>query len=675
MANIKYRPDIDGLRAIAVLLVITFHFNKDILPSGFIGVDIFFVISGFIITSAIFPQMISGDFTFSSFYEKRIKRILPLFYLVAILSLVLAYILFAPNDFSSFADSLRYSSVFISNIYFEKSTGYFAPSSETMPLLHIWSLSVEEQFYFIWPIVLLVCVRYLPKKSASSMLILSMVALVGLSQFLALTEPSQAYFLIQGRAFEMLMGASLALAIFKAREKRLVLPNKVYVLTGAAGTLFLVLSLVYLDKSKIFPGLNAAIVCFGAVLLIFSGDKKDSPTSKFLSLPILVWIGRLSYSLYLWHWPVQAFYRYYEPEFGIKGFVICSALTLGLSLLSYKLVENPARYFSVKKKYVFIGYFLIPVVALVLIAKNIEKHEGYPNRFSKEAMALYYDSVSNIDSEKQSRKQLEAYEPFFPMLLGDQTKSSPSVFLWGDSHAQHFQPFVDELGKKYHFGALYAGAGGCPPIAEGGRVRYGELEDHCYKTNERALERILDSDAKVVFLGGRWATYTETTLAKNEEGRSIYLGDEQDRTESLANNRRVFDKGLEETISKLISHGKTPVIFGQVPSYSFKPSNCLVKKANYHWMAKSSCDENEEPFKERYRYFNDMLNSLKKKYPQLVIIDIPDLLCKDNKCVSSIDGKPIYKDNNHINAVGSRKIYEAYMASSDSDRLKALFAS
>ncbi|WP_232314543.1 acyltransferase family protein [Grimontia marina] len=162
MTNQKYRPDVDGLRAIAVLLVIIFHFNTDILPGGFIGVDIFFVISGFIITSTIYPQMLAGTFTFSSFYERRIKRILPLFYTVALSCLVAAYFLFAPNDFSAFADSLRYASVFISNIFFEKNTGYFAPSSETMPLLNIWSLSVEEQFYFIWPMALTACIRYFP---------------------------------------------------------------------------------------------------------------------------------------------------------------------------------------------------------------------------------------------------------------------------------------------------------------------------------------------------------------------------------------------------------------------------------------------------------------------------------------------------------------------------------
>ncbi|MEZ9523055.1 acyltransferase family protein [Enterovibrio norvegicus] len=675
MASIKYRPDVDGLRTVAVLLVIIFHFNKDILPSGFIGVDVFFVISGFIITSAIYPQMKSGTFTFLDFYEKRIKRILPLFYIVAISSLITAYFLFSPNDFSGFADSLRYASVFISNIYFEKNTGYFAPSSETMPLLNIWSLSVEEQFYFVWPIALLLCSRYLPTKVVPKVLILVLLSMIGYSQYLALTSPSEAYFLIQSRAFEMLIGAALALLLFKLRSEDRSYECRFYATAGIVGVLLVSIALVILDKGDVFPGVNAAIVCFGTALIIFSGENTNTPITRFLSLPVLVWLGKLSYSLYLWHWPIQAFYRYYQSDFGWKGFVTCSLLTFVFSYLSLKLIENPARYFKLKRRYVFVGYFFVPVLSFVLLAKNIDKQEGYPERFSTEAMALYYDSVSKIELDGQTRKQFEEFEPFRPMLLGDQSVSSPSAFLWGDSHAEHFQSFVDELGKKYHFGALYGGQGGCPPIAEGGRVRHGDLEAHCYQSNERLLEQVLASDADVVFLGGRWATYSETTLAENEDGRNIYLGDVTDRSESIDNNRRVFSSGLEKTISTLIEHGKTPVVFGQVPSFPFKPSNCLVKKANYSWAAKESCDTASTQFFERYTYANHLLLELQHKYPETVIIDIPDLVCDGKSCVSALNGKPLYSDNNHINSVGAKAFYDAYMLTDASGVMKTLFAS
>ncbi|WP_347230908.1 SGNH hydrolase domain-containing protein [Enterovibrio norvegicus] len=285
-------------------------------------------------------------------------------------------------------------------------------------------------------------------------------------------------------------------------------------------------------------------------------------------------------------------------------------------------------------------------------------------------MALYYDSVSKIEANNEVRKQLMGYEPFRPMLLGDQSVSKPTAFLWGDSHAEHFQSFVDQLGKKYQFGALYAGQGGCPPIAAGGRVRFGELEEHCYKTNEQALKTILDSDVEFVFLGGRWAVYTQTTLAENEAGRHIFLGDESDRSESLENNRRVFDKGLEQTIDLLVKNGKTPIVFGQVPSFPFKPSNCLVKRANYRWAAKDNCDAEYEPFKQRYSYASNLLLDLQKKYPEMLIIDIPSLACNGEKCVSSLDERPLYSDNNHINAVGAKAFYETYMRSDASEELK-----
>lgn len=209
MTFTKYRADIDGLRAIAVLAVMAFHFNSQWLPGGFIGVDVFFVISGFIITRIIYAEINADKFKFSNFYIKRIKRILPLFYLVSITSLLISWLIFTPDDLVRFADSLRYASVFIANTYFEKNSGYFAPAAESLPLLHMWSLSVEEQFYFLWPLLLFALVKYLPAKHIKVLLLAFCVVLIGVSEYAARGSEAAAYFLIQNRASELMMGALL----------------------------------------------------------------------------------------------------------------------------------------------------------------------------------------------------------------------------------------------------------------------------------------------------------------------------------------------------------------------------------------------------------------------------------------------------------------------------------
>lgn len=237
MSNLKYRADIDGLRAIAVLMVVLFHMNAYWIPGGFIGVDIFFVISGYIITSAIYPQIVNKEFSFNQFYVKRIKRILPLFYLVAMTSLVFAYWLYTPNDFMGFADSLRYASTFIANVYFEKHSGYFAPTSETLPLLHTWSLSIEEQFYFVWPMVLILAARYLNSRFFWGVMFATLVGFIGYSEYMARLGGSSGYYLIQSRAFELLMGALLAIMVYPKAKTAGNYQEAFIILLGLSGWL------------------------------------------------------------------------------------------------------------------------------------------------------------------------------------------------------------------------------------------------------------------------------------------------------------------------------------------------------------------------------------------------------------------------------------------------------
>ncbi|KLV07447.1 acyltransferase [Photobacterium aquae] len=665
MSHIKYRPDIDGLRAIAVIAVIIFHMNAQWLPGGFIGVDIFFVISGFIITSVIYPQINAGRFSFDIFYIKRIKRILPLFYLVATSSLALAYLIYTPNDFVGFANSLRYASVFISNIYFEKQSGYFAPAAETMPLLHTWSLSVEEQFYFIWPVLLILASKYLSRRLFAIVMGLTLVALTGLSQYMALNDPSAGYYLIQSRGFELLIGALLAIALYEKRARGLSLPTQAYQLLGVAGALGIALLSVVLNKNHVFPGINALWVTLATCMLILAGESQHSWVSRFLGRSPFLLLGRLSYSLYLWHWPVLAFYRYTFNQLGPVDALICAVITFALSVFSWRLYENPLRYLRLHHRWVYLFYLVLPIAIAVTTAKLIAKNEGYPHRFSEQVQKLF--QASSLDFFELQHPQLDGEElkPFENNIIGDDSLNHPEqlrALVWGDSHGGHFRGFVDELGKIYGFSALYGGAGGCPPALGMDIIKHGEPEGECEDTNTQLAEALQNTKAKVVFLAGRWAMYTETTRSPGEKGDNVYLGDEISHSESKANNRRVLREGLERTVQYLIARGITPVIFEQAPDYPFMPSNCWVKKATFTAFTGTNCNIDSGAMTTRQGYANQLVRDIAAKYPQVILLPVVGALCDSKECQSMLNGVPLYSDNNHLNDAGAREIFKTMQA-------------
>ncbi|MGF1754908.1 acyltransferase, partial [Vibrio makurazakiensis] len=641
------------LRAIAVILVIIFHMNGSWIPGGFIGVDVFFVISGYIITSAIYPQILAKQFSFNEFYVKRIKRILPLFYVVSLTSLVLSYLLYTPNDFASFADSWRYASSFIANIYFERLSGYFAPTSETLPLLHTWSLSIEEQFYFVWPLVLLISARFLGNKLFAVVMAITVVVLLAYSEFISVTSPGAGYYLIQSRGFELLIGALLSILFFYKRKGEVSLPKPAYQLSGIIGFSSLFALAFFLDKDSVFPGVNALWVALASAMIILSGESKATWVSSVLSQKPVVLVGRLSYSLYLWHWPVLAFYRYYNDTFTALDALICGLITVVLSIASWQLIENPLRHLNLKKRWVYLFYFVLPVTISIIAAKNIASNDGYPERFTDKALRLYQISSYTYDEEKYLQPLKDKSEPFEPYIIGDESKPINTI-IWGDSHAGHFRSFVDEVGNEFGFSSLIAGSAGCPPLLGSDLIKHGEPEAPCTNRNNRFKEAIEKTKPAVVFLAARWAMYTETTRANGERGSRVYLGDSSDYSESINNSRRAFNLGLQNTVEFLLENEIVPVLFEQAPSYSFKPSNCLMKNLAYSWKVSSSCDLPIGDMESRQEYSNQVVRDIASKYPEVLLIPTVSLMCDGEECKSNDNGVPFYHDNNHLNSQGAR---------------------
>jgi peptidoglycan/LPS O-acetylase OafA/YrhL len=341
-AHAKYRPDIDGLRAVAVLPVLFYHLGIGLTPGGFVGVDVFFVISGYLITGLISAEMHEGTYSITNFYVRRARRIFPaLFFMCAVTALfVLLFCL--PSDAKRFSSALAAATLFGSNIYFYVTADYFAAAAETRPLLHTWSLAVEEQFYIFFPLILLLVRRYFGGRERLIMVALALISL-GISIWLVRTDKAGAFYLLHSRAWELLLGGLLALGVFPAIRSR--------VLAGALGLVGLLLiagSVLLYRENMPFPGLAALAPCIGAALLIHTGKDASLLTAQALSMGPVRFIGLISYSLYLWHWPVAVISRYvafwygWDPDLKAHKLAVL-ALSFAAAVLSWYFVERPFR--------------------------------------------------------------------------------------------------------------------------------------------------------------------------------------------------------------------------------------------------------------------------------------------------------------------------------------------
>lgn len=442
----KYRPDIDGLRAIAVLSVVLFHINPQWLPSGFLGVDIFFVLSGFLITSIIYREMLSKTFSFTEFYNRRIKRILPLFFVVLITGLLISSYIFLPRDYRGVVDSALSSLIFLANRYFARQGGYFDTTSDEKPFLHLWSLSIEEQFYFIFPLFLLLIMK-IPFLRRNILTILGLGILVSLSSaFIDLRGMEilnwDPYYLSHIRAGEMLVGSFLAVYITKYKIQEKKRKSDEYIAILLLSILVLCLFLDNIFVSPLFPGILALVPCLAVAGLISINQEKNK-ISSFLSLKPMMWIGKISYSLYLWHWVVLAImrYMYQESKLPLEWNLVAIIIMLILSVFTYYFIENPLRKlkWSFSKNLVY--FYLIPCGVVLMIAFGIHK-----NSIPKE---LEYPE--NICHNKVGENCIK----------GDSTKT-PKVLFVGNSYIGALNPWIDKVGKHEGWSAMVISSDGYP---------------------------------------------------------------------------------------------------------------------------------------------------------------------------------------------------------------------
>ena len=478
----SYRPDIDGLRAVAVLAVILYHFNPGWLPGGFTGVDIFFVISGYFIIRIILNEMAAGTFSLVDFWERRVRRIIPA--MVVVLTVVSAcayYFLLIPRDLADYGRSLMAQSTLVSNWWFMQQSSYFAAPDSNIPLLHTWSLYLEAQFYLLFPLLALLLYSTVKKRLGLVMIGLAVASFV-YGVFLvyvnpeypfsipllphlwgAATNSSAGFYFIASRFWELLVGGIIAAYALEIRNRQLA---EVVALVGlgAIGA-----GLWFLSDATPFPGVAALLPVMGTAAVIVANIKHQTLARRVLSFPVLVYIGLISYSLYLWHWPLLVFARYQliPPEtLTLQNQVLLLIAIFILSVVTYHFVETPVRKkrFLAGRENLFVAAFLSMVTlfaaGFVFVGTN-----GFPDRVPPSArfMAASMSDLNPRQAECFTRTKIGASFDK-PCLLGMQDPSKVDFVVWGDCHANIDIPAFDEFGRRTNRTGIFFGAPACQPF-------------------------------------------------------------------------------------------------------------------------------------------------------------------------------------------------------------------
>ncbi|MFK8011268.1 MAG: acyltransferase family protein [Marinicellaceae bacterium] len=417
-----YRPDIDGLRAVAVLTILFYHAGFNWAQGGFIGVDVFFVISGYLITRNITLNIQKENFSFKTFYISRIRRLYPALLFTLLITLLLGYLLFSPNDLQRLGHSLSYALLSVSNFFFWGEAGYFNTSSEIKPLLHTWSLSIEEQFYLIWPSVLFILVLKKKRIIIAFFCFISIVSLL-LSQWLITKNPEAVFFLLPFRIFEFSIGA---MCVFMPRIN---LYNRyIKEIMTIIGMLLIFVPVLLYSHSTVFPGISALLPCLGTALIIYN---KDSLFSNIVfNNALLVKIGLMSYSIYLIHWPLFVYYRYWTfSPLSLSAALCLSGLSIFFGFLMWKYIETPFRYKKNKQSsQLFLLLTAVIALVLLLLSTLVWLSKGVPSRFPD-----HFQMSNNEIRENRNRYWKEFRKTKKELLIGN--KESKQVVIIGNSHA------------------------------------------------------------------------------------------------------------------------------------------------------------------------------------------------------------------------------------------------
>lgn len=624
--NNRYRSDIDGLRALAVLPVLFYHAGISFFSGGYVGVDIFFVISGFLITGLIIEELKSGTFSVANFYERRIRRIFPaLFFMIFLVMLAGAFILL-PREFSYYGKSAVATAVFVSNMFFWKTTSnYFDGPAETHPLLHTWSLAVEEQFYILFPVLLFVVYKYARKYLAQTLLLILLVSLV-LSVWGVRNAPTATFYLAPTRAWELLIGSVLAIG-FIPEIKR----SSVASVMGLLGLGCIAYPVFFYDADTAFPGLAAVVPCLGAGLIIHAGSgNHETLISKLLSSRLLVGVGLISYSLYLWHWPLIVFLRHHillRALTPVETFCVLAASFI-MAIISWRYIEKPFRGkqgFLTRPKLFSAGFASIALVTV--LGLSLSMTSGLPSRFEGLDKVAMQEEPAMPEWAAYKRDDCFVTTPDSwnqaSCKLSEGKADGGRALLWGDSYAAHYASGFLQEQANTPFHLLQYTAPRCPPLLDYEAASNPE----CSVFNEAVLKLIKENKIDTVIMSAKWQSY-------------------------LVRSKMSYEQ-IGMTVDKLSENGVRVILIGQSPLYGF-----TYPDEFYFSQLRHASDAGYATLA-----FPASINSkIMKSSPNAHFFDPTQMLCRDGKCIYRENDMYLVSDSGHMTRYGSRKVVTGLLA-------------
>jgi peptidoglycan/LPS O-acetylase OafA/YrhL len=653
----KYRADIDGIRAIAVSAVVLFHAFPESFRGGFIGVDVFFVISGYLISSIIIKDLNNGSFNYLRFYSNRVRRIFPALFVVLTACAVFGWFTLFTNEFASLGKHIAASAAFVENIQLWRESGYFNTDSNFKLLLHLWSLGIEEQFYILWPLLLTVFYRRKRYVLPAIVILLACSFVLNISQIN--TYPTATFYLPFSRFWELLFGCLLAYSLFYKSDLSTVCggPSALILSIVSAGGLVLISAgMILLDSRRAFPGWWAILPVAGTFLLIAAGSGAVV-NRKILSHPALVYVGLISYPIYLWHWPLLTFARIMIPEgpsIVLRAGLIVSAFML--AELTYRVAEKPVRF----KKGVFVTTALVAVMSGVAIFGLVMRISNGFESFGDRKNILVSDIESSLSPAdyKRCAESLSDTSPSLNYCM-QSSAAPPTAAIFGDSHADHLFPGVARAdpGRSW----LLIGNSACPPVS--GIDVEGEIRN-CESRSEKALKFLQEDNAIDTVVLSFFANFFLDTdyaaghLARSDGPSAIKITSHRVPDYSKAS---MAYYGLDAAIAELERAGKRVVLIIDVPELPFEPLSCIKRPLTGEATIRD-CSISKQSVLDRQSEFRRIVAKLQLSYPLLEVYDSLDALCKGDRCWVESEGVMRYRDSHHLSLRGSDVLGRAFIS-------------
>ena len=604
-----YRPDIDGLRAIAIFVVVIYHLGK-LSKGGFVGVDVFFVISGYLITSIILADMDAGRFSLANFYERRIRRIFPALFACLAATIIAGYFLLFPSEFVVLANSVIAATFFVANLFYIDTSGYFGATAQTLPVLHTWSLAVEEQFYVLFPLALLALTRA-RREIVIVVLAIAAVASLACSEYLVRSHSVVGYYHLASRGWELLIGSLLALGAvpeIKTQRNREIL--------SVLGLLAILIPTFAYNKSTLFPGVAALVPCLGAAALIHTGRQGDTFAARLLSTRPFVGLGLISYSLYLWHLPIITFYRLqFQTQPTIAVQLLLVAASLAVAYLSWRYIEQPFRVKALapQRRHVF-AFGAAAAGSVALIAAVVVHGDGWKERYAPEVRQLANFKYDAKGPMREGTCFISRAASRFTDFVDDSclamSSEKKNVLIVGDSHAAHLWAGLSTTFPNVNF--LQVTSSGCAP----------DLLTHGASRCRKVMTQLFEH-----FLPGKQLDATIFSISwKSEDARPLLA-----------------------PIKLLAAHSREVLVFGPLVTYDWPLPRLLTRSKLRHDLTLVSEARAERDFRVDAAY--------KKFFKDKGVhyVSLIDALCQQRNNCTTVDeqGYPLQFDKGHLTDRGS----------------------